>query len=132
MKKRNVQYFAEVLHGVLQDVPQERVAGVIKDFLLWVERQGGASLFPRLLETYKVVADQAEGVVAINVQLARKMPEIEKIIKQAVKDKELTVTTSLDPTLLGGAIIQIDDLRLDASWRGQINDLKKVLAYGHH
>ena len=132
MAQRDANYFAEILYGVLQEVPKEKVALAIQNFLAWLERQGRRSLFPKLTAAYQEVAARMEGVPKVEIWTARKIPELEKLLKQALKNKDAIVETKIDPKMLGGAVIQIDDQRLDGSLSGRINDLKKVLSYGHY
>jgi len=51
---------------------------------------------------------------------------LEKMVEAESKDSvDVILETSVDPSILGGFIFQIDDLRLDASVRSQFEQIKK-------
>lgn len=51
---------------------------------------------------------------------------LEKMVEAESKDSvDVILETSTDPSILGGFIFQIDDLRLDASVRSQFDQIKK-------
>jgi len=130
MRKRDAGYFGELLYDLLDGVPKEETLKIIRHFLEWMERQGAPALVPKLLEAYQEVALAKEGIAKVEIKTAREIPELTKHIKHLLKDKEAVLEIKIDPGIIGGAIIQIDDLRIDASLQGRINELKKAMVYG--
>lgn len=130
MPKRNAAYFAELLYELLDGASKDDVPKLIRHFLLWMERQGAPALFPKLISAYEETARLAQGIIKVEVRVAREIPELIKHLKQLVKDKEIVLETKIDPEIIGGATIQIDDTFIDASLRGRIKELKKAMIYG--
>lgn len=130
MPKRDVNYFSELLYQLLNGVSEEDAVRVIRHFLKWMERQGAQGLFPKLMEAYQEAARRAEGIIKVEVRSAREIPELTKQIRHLLNDKEVIIEAKLDPEIIGGAVIQVDDLRIDASIKGRINELKKAMIYG--
>ena len=57
-------------------------------------------------------------------------PELEKeiLIKVAtLTDKKVTLVNKVDPTIIGGFILRLDDIALNASVVHQLNSLKQTL-----
>ena len=69
------------------------------------------------------------GVVLTEIVSARELSngivaQIEQFVSRAENAKQVEVSTSIDPSLLGGVIIRTPRAQLDASVRKQLNDLK--------
>ncbi len=63
-------------------------------------------------------------VIELNKSLQE---QIEKIVKVALKAKSLEVSTEINPDLIGGFVLDMDDLRYDASVKSQIASLRNSI-----
>lgn len=76
-------------------------------------------------------AREARGIFSATVTVSEAMPD--EIYTQladklkAITGKQYIFTIKVDPTILGGFIIQIGDTRIDASLMRRMEDLKKYL-----
>lgn len=76
-------------------------------------------------------AREARGIFAATVTVSQAMPEevytqlADKL--KAITGKQYVFTVKVDPTIVGGFIVQIGDTRIDASVLRRMEDLKKHL-----
>lgn len=65
----------------------------------------------------------------VNVTTAHEKVFDEKLLKQLneYSKKQVTVESKIDPDLLGGVIIRIDDTQIDASLKTQLDNLRQGL-----
>ena len=68
---------------------------------------------------------KATVTTAIPISTALKEKVLEKA--KALTDKKITLENTIDPAVLGGFVLQLDDLRYDASIAYQLNTLKGQL-----
>lgn len=87
-----------------------------------------------LLEKIEHTMDKRNGILSITVETAIPMDsDYKKDFAQMIKDKtgaaELKMKTSVKPHLLGGYMLRCDDYYIDASLKGQLDQMKADL-YG--
>ena len=75
---------------------------------------------------------ERHGIARVEVVTAAPMPqsEVDKIVsmvKNKLGDKKLELTTTVNPALIGGFVVNIDDKELDASVKTQIDKLRLKL-----
>jgi len=84
-----------------------------------------------ILDSYRIIVDEASGRVRATVTSAAELDkdQIERIsstLKKIVK-KEVDLDVSIDPTLIGGVIAEVEGMIYDGSVKTQINRLKQSL-----
>jgi F-type H+-transporting ATPase subunit delta len=83
---------------------------------------------------YEKLTDELANIVRADVVSAVKLPKesVEKIRESLSKKtgKKVTIETTVDPSLIGGAVTKIGDLVLDGSVRAQLIGLKESLQRG--
>lgn len=126
MKKTPLVYARE-LHAKLSVADASERRPLIRGFLAGLSRERKSSLRPRILAAFSWLALAAEGRRAGRIVTATKLDETtrHKIEKQF---KNVVFEERIDPSLLGGAVIEIEDARIDGSVRTQIKSLKRALA----
>ena len=89
-------------------------------------------LLPEIAGQYDELRLEAERVVKAKVTSATALPAAElDSIKAALKKRfgrEVEIETGLDPSLIGGAVIDAGDVVIDGSLRGKLGRLQTVLA----
>ena len=103
----------------------------LKQFITFVSEQNRENkMFPiamKYMEMYRT----KHNILSTQVTTASELPDatldkIRAFVKQTFSaDAELTV--SIDPSLIGGFILDIENTRMDASVSGQLNALKQKL-----
>lgn len=120
----------ELLHAVcnINDNEQQPVANLIS--LLAVNKR--LTLLPEinaLYEAHRAEQEKTLGVDVISystVSSAQQQQLIDALSKRLQRDVSLNI--SIDPSLLGGAVIRAGDLVIDGSVRGKLNKLSTDLA----
>jgi F-type H+-transporting ATPase subunit delta len=119
---------------IVAQVLGKRVSEKARNLVLLLVRRGRSELLPRVATEYRRLYDRREGIVEATVISATELGEDELA---AIRSRigELTsgkveMTTSVDPSILGGVIIQLGDQLIDGSVRGRLERLRNQLAAG--
>jgi F-type H+-transporting ATPase subunit delta len=96
--------------------------------LVRVLLDGGRILVtPAIAALFEEMKARTEGKVDVNVTSAYALEsEQESIIAAAVKrrvGKDVSISTTIDPSLIGGVVIRIGDTVIDASLQGRLKQL---------
>lgn len=84
-----------------------------------------------ILDAYRVILDEASGRVRATVTSAMELDKIQverisEALKKVVK-KEVDLDLSIDPSLIGGLIAEVEGMVYDGSVKTQISRLKQSL-----
>ena len=126
MKKTPLTYARE-LHAALLHSGEAGRPAVVRDFLAGLARARKTNLRPRIVAAFNWLALAAEGYRAGTVTTARALDEVgraklKKTFKNVIFDERI------DPSLLGGAIVEVEDARIDGSVRTKLNALKRTIS----
>ena len=69
---------------------------------------------------------QAKITTAVKLDESR-MAKLRKLVTEAFKDSQLEFTEAVDPALIGGFIIDVDSVRMDASLSNELEQLRQTL-----
>jgi len=105
---------------------------LVRNFLLLLTERGRASSLEEIKrELDRLVAVEA-GQLTLELTTAVELSDEEatEIVRQIEQESGRTVeaTRRVDPDLLGGVVLQVGSLRLDASLRGRLERLRRELA----
>ena len=102
-------------------------------FLAVLAENRRLSLLPEIAGMFDELRFEAERVVKAKVTSAVPMPAAElDTIKAALKKRfgrEVEVETSVDESLIGGAVIDAGDVVIDGSLKGKLGRLQAALAH---
>jgi len=107
------------------------LAEFVSNFLLLLVDKRRETLLPAIFDEYGLLADAANNVchvemtTAMPVDLEQQRTWTEKLSGLIGKKVQLAVT--VDKKLIGGAVLQIGDKRLDGSVASQLENLRKAL-----
>lgn len=94
---------------------------------------GRLSLAPQIAELYAAMRAEAEGTVDAEVVSATELDADQKgRIAEALSrrlGRRVKLTTRIDETLMGGAVIRAGDLVIDGSVRSQLERLSRALVH---
>ena len=117
---------ARILGGALRETPREFVL-----FLQAVVKRGRQQLLREIATEYLVLLDQKLDRVRAGVTLARKPDErLKKTIQEALSrqlGKQVIPAFTVDPEILGGAIVRVGERVLDGSVRRRMTKLRRQL-----
>jgi F-type H+-transporting ATPase subunit delta len=129
MRKTPITYARE-LHAVLMSTGREMRPGVIRSFLAGLARTRKSNLKPRIANEFRRIALAAEGRRAGTITTARDLDPAARD-KIEAKFRNVAFEERIDPEILGGAIVEVEDTRYDGSVRTNIDNLKNILAKNH-
>lgn len=118
---------AGTLSGLMLEICGGRINDVAEAFVRLLVDNDKLALMPEVAEVYNEL--QAEAGGAVQAKLIAAYPvnaKFEQAIAAAMQkrlNREVTFTTDIDKSLLGGVIIRAGDMVIDASVRGQIEAL---------
>ena len=118
--------------AVLKKIFGEQFSRLFRQLIDLLIRRDRMELLPGIVTLFNEHYKRYQGVVEAQVTVATPIDDalkqqfIDKIKEITGKDKiELKVET--DPSIIGGYILQIGDLRIDDSVKGKINKIKQKL-----
>ena len=120
-------------HGVIEKLAVRLGASrIVRNFLFIVVDNQRAHLLPEILETFETVIRQRQGVAEAEVTSAAELSAPQKAQLQQTLEgltgKKIQAKYSLDPALLGGALVRIGDTIYDGSVRNRLNQMRARLA----
>lgn len=99
--------------------------------MLIVEK-GRLELFTSITESYRKMAEDFERMARVTARVANSAlvrtvkEDVEKILSGVLKKKVLC-ETAVDKSLIGGAVVKIGDIAIDASVAGRLARMKEEL-----
>lgn len=123
----------EAKHGVIEKiVARLGAARIIRNFLFVMADNQRIHLLPEIVETFEQVLRQREGIAEAEVTSAVELTHAQKstLVQtlERLSGKKIQAKYSLQPGLLGGAVVRIGDTIYDGSVRSQLNQLRTQLA----
>ncbi|PTQ57403.1 MAG: ATP synthase delta chain [Candidatus Carbobacillus altaicus] len=104
----------------------------IQSFLQIMLDHGRLSLFNDIVLAYERLYQAQTGHLMADVYVARPLePQLKEKIKQTLEQyfsRHIEIKETVDPKVLGGLVITVDDQRFDGSIRGAIERFKSTLA----
>ncbi len=101
-------------------------------FLLVLVDHRRPALLGEIREAFQAVVDERAGRVRVEVVSAREMApaQREQVVSefQRITGKQPTASFSMDPELIGGALVRLGSTVFDGSVRGQLDALKRRMA----
>jgi F-type H+-transporting ATPase subunit delta len=117
---------AEVLTEILADADE-----LIRNFLLLTAEKGRIGDVEEMAREFERLVAREERRLAVELTTAYELSDEEaadliRQIEQA-SGRKVEATRHVDPSLIGGVVLQAGSLRLDASVRGRLNRLRREL-----
>ena len=123
----------EAKHGVIEKVVARMRAGkIIRNFLFIIADHRRTNMLPEIIAAFEDVIRQRQGIAEAEVFSAVELSAGQK--KQFAKTleritgKKIEAKYSLDPALLGGALVRVGDTIYDGSVRSRLNEMRARLA----
>lgn len=125
-KQSNIQ-FAKALYEVTEHAPQSALPEIVKQFLLVLQKNNRLKKINYILDEFIAYSKKQSGITTVELETAQSISD--QIIQQIKKKFGNTVEIehAINPKLLGGIKIKIEDSVYDASVQTQLNKLKKTL-----
>lgn len=115
----------KVMAGMLASMGVEKV---MANFLNLLVEKKRADILPEVAEEYQAMVDNeknvSHGSVVSAIELSEALQDKVRAALEKLTGKKVELTTSVDPSILGGIIAKVGDLELDGSIRTQLASLK--------
>ena len=105
---------------------------VFKQFVLLILSQKRVEYARDMMLAYRDIyrkenhISQAKITTAVKLDEAR-MNKLKKLVTDAFKDSKLEFSEAVDPSLIGGFLIDVDSVRMDASLSNELEQLRQTL-----
>ena len=116
--------------AVLQTLFQNEMHNLTLRFFALVTKKHREALLPAMAQALLVQYDQYKEIkkaqVTTTLPLSDKLTrQLQQIAQQIAPCKQVVIDQHIDPTLIGGYVLQIEDIRLDQSLRKKLLTVKK-------
>jgi F-type H+-transporting ATPase subunit delta len=117
---------AQVLTDILGDADE-----LVRNFLLLTAEKGRLGEIEEIAREFERLIARQERRLDVDLTTAYELSdeEAEKLIRQIEEaaGRKVEATRHVDPSLIGGVVLAVGSLRLDASVRGRLNRLRREL-----
>lgn len=109
---------------VIEKVFRSHASDLLVDALQIINRKGRLELLRAIVETYRLADQERRGIVDVSLTTAVPLSDgMRARIKEVVKrswGKEANLSETVDASLLGGLVLQIEDQKIDTSMARQL------------
>ena len=123
----------EAKHAVIEKIVARLGASkIIRNFLFVLADNRRTQLIPEVIASFHQVIRQRQGIAEAEVSSAVELSAAQKKEMAAtlarLTGKKIETKYTLDPALLGGAVVRIGDTIYDGSLRSRLNEMRARLA----
>lgn len=108
---------------------------LVRNFVRLVAEKGRAAQLPEITRELDALVDRAQGRLSVTLTTAYELTDEEaaEIVRRIEQASGRTVEASrkVDPSLIGGIVLEIGSYRADGSVRGRLERLRHELATVH-
>jgi F-type H+-transporting ATPase subunit delta len=120
-------------HGVIERlVGRTRASKTVLNFLFVVVDHQRTAILPEIVAAVQEVVGKRQGIVEAQVSSAIELTSAQKtelaFTLERITGRRVEARFSLEPSLLGGAVVRVGDTIYDGSLRTQLNELRSRLA----
>jgi F-type H+-transporting ATPase subunit delta len=105
---------------------------LVRNFVRLAAEKGRAGELPEMSAELEALVARAQNRLAVELQTAQELTDEEAaaIVKtiESASGREVEATRSVDPSLIGGIVLQVGSFRADGSVRGRLERLRHELA----
>ena len=106
---------------------------LLRNFLLLTVEKGRAGQIEEIQREFERLVAAEERRLRVELTTAYELSDEEarailRQIEEAAGGRKVEATTNVDPSLIGGIVLQAGSLRVDASVRGRLEGLRRELA----
>jgi F-type H+-transporting ATPase subunit delta len=122
----------EEKHGVIEKIGVRTGAGkIIRNFLFLIADHHRTHILPEIVAAFESVVRQRQGIAEAEIFSAVELTAGQKKrftqTLERITGKKIEAKYSLDPALLGGAVVRVGDTVYDGSVRNSLNEMRARL-----
>ncbi len=115
----------KVMDGMIKSMGVDKIMG---NFLRLLVQKKRTEILPEIAEEFQVMVDDekniSHGNVISAIELSAELQANVQATLEKLTGKKVKLTTSVDPSIIGGIIAKVGDLVLDGSIKTQLAGLK--------
>lgn len=115
----------KVMAGMIESMGVEKI---MANFLNLLVEKKRAAILPEVAEEFQAMVDNeknvSHGSVVSAIELSEALQDKVRAALEKLTGKKVELTTSVNPSIIGGIIAKVGDLELDGSIRTQLASLK--------
>jgi len=120
-------------HDVIEKIAGRIGAGkIIRNFLFVIADHQRTHILPEIVASFQDVIRQRQGIAEAEISSAIELSAAQKKrfaqTLERLTGKKIEAKYSLDPALLGGAVVRVGDTIYDGSVRSSLNEMRVRLA----
>ena len=105
---------------------------IFKQFIILILSQKRVEYAYAMMLAYRDIYRKENHISQAKITTAVKLDEnrmakLRKLVTDAFKDSELEFSEAVDPSLIGGFVIDVDSVRMDASLSNELEQLRQTL-----
>ena len=131
MRKINAKKYAISLYEVTQTASRTDISDIVKSFVKLLIQHKRLSQAEKIIRAFSRYADEQENTIEVSVTTVDKMSDQQRQNLKKDLEKELNkkvmLNESVDPALLGGAVLRYGDTVVDGSVKQQLSLLAQAL-----
>jgi F-type H+-transporting ATPase subunit delta len=108
-----------------------KLSPLTKQFLGVLAANGRLDILPKAVDAFAAIASAARGEVKAEVTSAHPLSDAQlKALSAKLKareGKDVTLSASVDPAILGGLVVKIGSTQIDSSIRTRLNSLAQAM-----
>lgn len=118
--------YAKALYEAIIEVTPESQDKVLDNFTKVLAQNGDLGLMDEIEKEFTKLQRQAQGIKQVQVTTAHES-ESKGLLKDLheIVGSKIDVEHKVDPEILGGIVIRVDDTLIDASIKNNLNNLRK-------
>lgn len=97
----------------------------IEKFVALLVKRGRTEFLKPCLNTFIRKYREQQGIRVAHLVTAVEAPGLEERVRGLFKDCELEFDRSIDPSIIGGFVLTVDDVRIDASVSRQLETIRR-------
>jgi len=117
--------------SILDNIFSKHIGTLTKQFILLIAEKERATLLPSITVSFFALYNEAVGIIEVTLNSAFKLEnhQLDSITKtlESITKKKVKLHTEVEPSLLGGITIQMEDTVIDGSVLHKLNELEHTL-----
>lgn len=102
-----------------------RIEPTLANFISLVERKGRTAYLKFIFHTFLRLYNEKHDIHQVHLSMASSSLEAEDAVRKVLGDGTIVFESETDPSLIGGFVLRVDDLLLDASVSHQLDTIRR-------
>ena len=121
------QRYAKVLYDLTDELPDQKMKDVIDEFIKFLANQNALAYVDTIIAEFVAYTKKIKGISDVEVTTAHKLDlDLEEKLKEVFGEK-LDISYKVNPSLIGGLKIKVNNTVFDGSMKHQVDNLRTQL-----